>query len=133
MMHLTLKRLEAPGSLVVRWGGSWGHPRGDRWVGRRNGMWNRRCWRLDGGNKLWSAKNKIINESKTKIKNRKKNQKTKKTPKVKNKPSINKKYPQKTNKKKTLKIKNKLCNQVKNTHTHTHIYTQTHTLKTCRV
>ena len=29
MMHLTLKRLEAPGSLEVRWGGDWGHPRGD--------------------------------------------------------------------------------------------------------
>ena len=29
MMHLTLKRLEAPGSLEVRWGGGWGHPRGD--------------------------------------------------------------------------------------------------------
>jgi hypothetical protein len=26
MMHLTLKRLEAPGSLEVRWGGRWGHP-----------------------------------------------------------------------------------------------------------
>jgi hypothetical protein len=24
MMHLTLKRLEAPGSLEVRWGGEWG-------------------------------------------------------------------------------------------------------------
>jgi hypothetical protein len=30
MIHLTLKRLEAPGSLAVRWGGGWGHPRGDR-------------------------------------------------------------------------------------------------------
>ena len=29
MMHLTLKRLEAPGSLEVRWGGGWGHPCGD--------------------------------------------------------------------------------------------------------
>jgi hypothetical protein len=29
-MHLTLKRLEAPGSLEARWGGGWGHPRGDR-------------------------------------------------------------------------------------------------------
>ena len=26
MKHLTLKRLEAPGSLEVRWGGGWGHP-----------------------------------------------------------------------------------------------------------
>ena len=43
MMHLTLKRLEAPGSLEVRWGGGgegWGHPHVDRAVGRRYGMWN---------------------------------------------------------------------------------------------
>jgi hypothetical protein len=30
-MHLTLKRLEAPGSLEVTWGGGLGHPHGD-WV-----------------------------------------------------------------------------------------------------
>ena len=30
MMYLVLKRLEVPGSLEVRWGGGWGHPRGDR-------------------------------------------------------------------------------------------------------
>jgi hypothetical protein len=30
MMHLTLKRLEAPGSLEVRWGGGLGHICGDR-------------------------------------------------------------------------------------------------------
>ena len=30
MMHLTLKRLEAPGSLEVRWSGRWRHPCGDR-------------------------------------------------------------------------------------------------------
>ena len=29
MMHLTLKRLEVPGSLEVRWGGGWEHPHGD--------------------------------------------------------------------------------------------------------
>ena len=29
-MHLILKRLEAPGSLEVRWGESLGHPHGDR-------------------------------------------------------------------------------------------------------
>jgi hypothetical protein len=29
MMHQTLKRLEVPGNLEVRWGGGWGHPRGD--------------------------------------------------------------------------------------------------------
>jgi hypothetical protein len=39
-MHLTLKRLGAPGSLEVRWGRGWGHPRRDRGVGRRYGMWN---------------------------------------------------------------------------------------------
>jgi hypothetical protein len=45
MMHLTLKMLEVPGSLEVRWGGV-GDPHGDRRVGRRYGMWNN--WRLDG-------------------------------------------------------------------------------------
>ena len=47
MMHLTLKRLEAPGKWKVRWGGMWAHPCGDRWVGRRYRMWNN--WRVDGG------------------------------------------------------------------------------------
>jgi hypothetical protein len=37
MMHLTLKRLEAPWSLEVRWGGEWGHPHGDR---GREQVWN---------------------------------------------------------------------------------------------
>jgi hypothetical protein len=36
MMHLTLKRLEVPGSLEVRWGWGWGHPQGDRMC--RGGM-----------------------------------------------------------------------------------------------
>jgi hypothetical protein len=39
MMHLTLKKLEAPGNLEVRWGGGWGHPSGDRGMGRRYGIW----------------------------------------------------------------------------------------------
>jgi hypothetical protein len=39
MKDLTLKRLEAPESLEVRWGEVWGHPRGDG-VGRRWGMWS---------------------------------------------------------------------------------------------
>jgi hypothetical protein len=30
MLHLTLKRLEPPGSLKVRCGRGWGHPCGDR-------------------------------------------------------------------------------------------------------
>jgi hypothetical protein len=29
-MHLTLKRLEGPGSSEVKWGWEWGHPCGDR-------------------------------------------------------------------------------------------------------
>jgi hypothetical protein len=55
MMHLMLKRLEAPGSLEVRWGGRWGHPCGDvvgwgegvgcgidgGWMGC--GEWNMEC------------------------------------------------------------------------------------------
>jgi hypothetical protein len=40
IMHLTLKRLEAAGSLEVRWHGEWGHPRGDRGMGKKYGMWN---------------------------------------------------------------------------------------------
>jgi hypothetical protein len=33
----------------------WGHPHGDRGVGRKYGMWNSR--RVDeGGNKIWSVK-----------------------------------------------------------------------------
>ena len=52
MIHLTLKRLEDP---EVRWGGGWGHPHGDRGVGRRYGMWNSQ--RVDGGgDKIWSVK-----------------------------------------------------------------------------
>jgi hypothetical protein len=59
MMHLTLKRLEAPGSLKGRWGGRWGHPRGDRvWAGGM-GYGTVRGWTGWGGNKNWSVK--IIN------------------------------------------------------------------------
>jgi len=50
MMHLTLKRLEAQGSLEVRWGRGWGHPRGHRGCGEeaeavsRGGReWNMEC------------------------------------------------------------------------------------------
>ena len=54
-MHLTLMKLEASGSLEVRWGGELGHHCGDRgvgeevcdvkqseggWVGVRNGIWS---------------------------------------------------------------------------------------------
>jgi hypothetical protein len=56
MIHLTLKKQEAPGSLEVRWGREWRHPRGDKEAGsggshmetrRRYGMWNSQ--RVDGG------------------------------------------------------------------------------------
>jgi hypothetical protein len=58
MMHLTLKRLEAPGSLEVRWGVVWGHPRGDegwgvgRWeevwdVEQSEGGWGCREWNME--------------------------------------------------------------------------------------
>ena len=58
MMHLTLKRLEAPGSLEVRWGGGLGHPQGDkeRWGGRMG------CGAVGGwmgvvvGNGIWNVK-----------------------------------------------------------------------------
>jgi hypothetical protein len=41
-MHLTLKRLEAIGSLEVWLGGvgGWGHSRGDMSLGRWYEMWN---------------------------------------------------------------------------------------------
>ena len=45
MMHLTLKRLEAPGSLEVRLGQGWGHPHGDRRAGEE--VWNVEQW--EGG------------------------------------------------------------------------------------
>jgi hypothetical protein len=59
MKHLTLKRLEAPGNLEVRWGGGWGHPDGDgvgwgggvgcgsvgRWIGKCR-EWNMECKNL---------------------------------------------------------------------------------------
>ena len=60
MMHLTLKRLEAPGSLEVRWGGGWGihvetGSRGEeRWdVEQLEGGWG------GAGNGIWSVKNKL--------------------------------------------------------------------------
>jgi hypothetical protein len=46
-MHLILKRLEAPGSLEVRWVEVCGHPQGDRGMGKRYGMW--KSWRVDVG------------------------------------------------------------------------------------
>jgi hypothetical protein len=60
MMHLTLKRLEVPRSLEVRWYGRLGHSSGDKGIGRRYGMWSSR--RVDGGmeNGIWSVKIKLI-------------------------------------------------------------------------
>ena len=54
-MHLTLKRLEAPGNLEVWWGGGMGAStwRQDQ-VGMRCGMWNRQ--RVDSGGREWNMK-----------------------------------------------------------------------------
>ena len=49
MMHLTLKRLEAPGSLEVMWGGGWDIHM-EMGMRRRYGMWNSR--RVEEGRKL---------------------------------------------------------------------------------
>jgi hypothetical protein len=38
MMHLTLKKLEAPGSLEIRWGGGLGYPCEDSWGGEE--LWD---------------------------------------------------------------------------------------------
>jgi hypothetical protein len=59
LKHLTLKRLEAPGSLKVRWGGEWGHPRGDRGCGedvRDSGGRGVREWNMECKKQI---KNKI--------------------------------------------------------------------------
>jgi hypothetical protein len=62
MIHLTLKRLEAPGSLEVRWSMgvgifTWRQGGGEEvW----DGIWNSQ--RVDGvgeGNKIWSIKKRI--------------------------------------------------------------------------
>jgi hypothetical protein len=52
MMHLTLKRLKAPGSLEVRWGGAWEISTWRQGVRRRCGMWS--SWRVDGGGREWN-------------------------------------------------------------------------------
>jgi hypothetical protein len=39
MMHLTLKRLETPGNLEVRWGRGWGHSSGNGGGGREK-IWD---------------------------------------------------------------------------------------------
>jgi hypothetical protein len=57
MMHLTLKRLEAPGSLEVRWGGS-GASTWRQGVRRSCGMWSSRGWMGRGGE--WNTECKKI-------------------------------------------------------------------------
>jgi hypothetical protein len=60
MMHLTLKRLEAPGSLEVRWGGSVGvwniHMETGVWGGGM-GYGTARGW-TGRGDKIWMVKKK---------------------------------------------------------------------------
>jgi hypothetical protein len=59
MMHLTLKRLEALGSLEVKWGGGCGHPRGDG-VGWGGGVGYGAVGRCRGeGSGIWSIKNEL--------------------------------------------------------------------------
>jgi hypothetical protein len=60
MMHLTLKILEAPGSLEVRCDGGWGHPCGDRGLERRYGVWSSQRVDEGEGNGIWNVKNKLI-------------------------------------------------------------------------
>jgi hypothetical protein len=63
MKHLTLKRLQAPGSLDVRWGGEWEHPHGDRvgWGGAV-GCGAVRGWMWKGGE--WNMESSIFVENK---------------------------------------------------------------------
>jgi hypothetical protein len=65
MMHLTLKRLEAQGSLEVRWGGGIHVETGG--LGRRCGIWS--SWRVNRviGNRIWRIKNKSIKKIKASI------------------------------------------------------------------
>jgi hypothetical protein len=57
MMHLTLKRLENPGSLEDKWGRGWGHPHRDR-VGWGGGVGRGEDggWIGGAGNEIWSIK-----------------------------------------------------------------------------
>jgi hypothetical protein len=60
MMYLTLKRLEASGSLEVRWDRGWGHPRGDRGgLGGGVGCGAVGGWMRGAGNGIWSVKNEL--------------------------------------------------------------------------
>ena len=73
MMHLTLKRLKVPGSLVVRWGQNGASMWRRGGVERRYGMWS--SWRVDGGgggrNGIWTVKNELQIKIKFKGKERK--------------------------------------------------------------
>jgi hypothetical protein len=60
MKHLTLKRLEAPGSLEVRWEGGWGIPVETGWG--REEVWDvdQLAGRWRGAeNRIWSVKNEL--------------------------------------------------------------------------
>jgi hypothetical protein len=54
MMHLICKRLEAPGSLEVRWGGGGVIHMEER--GRRCGMWSSQRVNEGAENGIWSVK-----------------------------------------------------------------------------
>jgi hypothetical protein len=57
MMHLTLKRLEAPVSLEVRWGGRVASSWRQDGLGRRCGAWSSQ--RVDGKCGKWNMEYKI--------------------------------------------------------------------------
>ena len=68
MMHLTLKGLESPGSLEVRWGGGGDIHMETGWGGEE--VWDVEQSKVDGGgDKIWTIKNKLINFKKIKEKN----------------------------------------------------------------
>jgi hypothetical protein len=62
MMHLTLKRLEAPGSLEVMWGGGWDIHMEMGWGGEV--VWD--VEQLEGG--MWGGEWNIECKNKSKIK-----------------------------------------------------------------
>jgi hypothetical protein len=57
MMHLTLKRPEAPGNLEVRWGEEWRQPHRYRmWRGGGVGCRAVGRWMGRAGNRIWNVK-----------------------------------------------------------------------------
>jgi hypothetical protein len=57
MMHITLKRLEAPRNLEVKWGEEWEHPCGDREWGGGMGCGTVGGW-MGGGEENMECKKK---------------------------------------------------------------------------